>query len=150
MSLVRLEPFAEMQNLFGPMLSRASGLFPRLSGDGDVSFEWIPSADICETDHEFVIRAGLPGVKKEDIKISLRDGVITIEGERKQHQEEQNEKVHVVESFYGSFARSFTLPNTIKAESVSSVYNDGVLCVRIPKCELPKAEQEAPKQSAVQ
>ncbi len=145
MSLMRWDPFSEMQSLFGPMLSRASGLLPRLSGDGEVSFEWAPSADISETDKEYVIRAGLPGVNKEDIKVNLSDGVITIEGERKQRKEEKSEKVHRVESYYGSFARSFSLPENIKAESVTSDYKDGVLAVHIPK-----TEKERPKQIAVQ
>ncbi len=145
MSLVRWDPFSEMQGLFGPMLSRTSGLLPRLSGEGEVSFEWSPTADISETDKEYVIRAGLPGVKKEDIKVSLGDGVITIEGERKQQKEEKNEKVHRVESYYGSFARSFSLPDNIKVESVNSDYKDGVLSVHIPK-----SEKERPKQIAVQ
>lgn len=145
MSLVRWDPFSEMQSLFGPMMSRASGLLPRLSSQGEVSFEWSPTADISETDKEYVIRAGLPGVKKEDIKVSLSDGVITIEGERKQQKEEKNEKVHRVESYFGSFARSFSLPENVKAESVNSEYKDGVLSVHIPK-----TEKERPKQIAVQ
>jgi HSP20 family protein len=145
MSLVNLDPFAEIQSVFGPMLSRASGLFPRLSRDGEVSVEWAPTSDISETDKEYLIRVGLPGVKKEDIKVSVTNRFITVEGERKQEKEEKNEKFHRVESFYGSFSRRFSLPDNIQAESVSSDYKDGVLSVRIPKNEVPKSTQIAVK-----
>jgi HSP20 family protein len=145
MSIVRWDPFAEMQSLFGPMQSRTAGLFPRLSRDGEVSVEWAPSADISETDKEYVIRVGLSGVKREDIKVSVGDGVVTIEGERRQQKEEKTEKFHRVESVYGHFSRSFGLPDNIKEEAVSSDYKDGVLTVRVPK-----AQQQKPKQIAVQ
>ncbi|HTT06466.1 MAG TPA: Hsp20/alpha crystallin family protein [Steroidobacteraceae bacterium] len=145
MSLVRWDPFAEMQSVFGPLLSRASGLLPRLSRGGEVTFEWSPSSDISETDREYVIRAHLPGVKKEDIKVNLQEGLISIEGERKQEKDEKGEKFHRVESVYGSFARSFSLPENIKADAVRSDYKDGVLTVHIPK-----VEKEKPKPIAVQ
>jgi HSP20 family protein len=141
MSLVRWDPFAEMQSMLSPLLSRSSGLQPRLSREGDLTFEWSPSSDISETDKEYVIRAQLPGVKKDDIKVNLQEGLVTIEGERKQEKEEKNEKFHRVESVYGSFARSFSLPDNVKAEAVRCDYQDGVLTVHIPKLEKasPKA-----------
>lgn len=142
MSLVRWDPFAELQSMFAPSW-RSSGLLPRLSTDGDVTFEWSPTADISETDKEYVIRASLPGVKKEDIKVNMREGLITIEGERKQEKEVNTEKFHRVESFYGTFARSFGLPDNIKADAVRSEYKDGVLAVHIPKAEKEKAKQIA-------
>ena len=142
MSLIRWDPFSELQSIFGP-LARSSGLSPRLSTDGDVTFEWSPTADISETDKEYVIRASLPGVKKDDIKLNMREGLITIEGERKQEKDEKTEKFHRVESFYGSFARSFGLPENIKADAVRSEYKDGVLSVHIPKVEKEKAKQIA-------
>jgi HSP20 family protein len=145
MNLVRWDPFAEMQSFFGPLLSRASGLMPRLSHEGDLTFEWSPTADISETDKEYVIRAQLPGVKKEDIRVNLHEGMISIEGERKQEKDEKSEKFHRVESVYGSFARSFSLPENIRAEAVGSDYKDGVLTVHIPK-----VEKEKPKPIAVQ
>lgn len=144
MSIVRWDPFAEMQSLLAPW-SRASGLLPRLSTDGDVTFEWSPTADVSETEKEYVIRAALPGVKKEDIKVNLREGLITIEGERKQEKEEKNEKFHRVESFYGSFVRSFGLPDNAKSDAVRSEYKDGILAVHIPK-----VEKEKPKQIPIQ
>jgi HSP20 family protein len=140
MNLTRWDPFAEMQSLFAPLMSRSWGQMPRLSGDGE-SVEWSPSADISETDKEYTIRAELPGVKKEDVKVSLSSGMISIEGDRKQEKEEKNEKFHRVERFYGNFARRFSLPDQIKADGVHSEFKDGVLTVHIPKAEKEKAKQ---------
>ena len=145
MNLVRWDPFAEMQSVFSPLMSRNWGLMPRLSGDGDMTMEWSPSADISENDKEYLIRAELPGVRKEDVKVNLSNGLITIEGERRQDKQEKGEKFHRVERFYGSFSRRFSLPDNIKAEGVRSDYKDGVLAVHIPK-----AEKEQPKQIPVQ
>ncbi len=146
MSIVRWDPFAEVDGLFNRMMPRL-GRLPRLAveDDGGVSVEWSPSADISETDKEYLIRAQLPGLRKEDVKVTLGDGVITIEGERRQEKDEKGEKFHRVESFYGSFARSFALPDNIRADAVSCENKDGVLTVHIPK-----AEQKKPKQIPVQ
>lgn len=140
MSIVRWDPFAEMQSMFAP-LARSSGLLPRLSTDGDVTFEWSPSADISENEKEYAIRASLPGVKKEDIKVQMQEGMITISGERKQEKEDKNEKFHRIESVYGSFTRSFGLPDNVRAEGIKSDYKDGVLTVHIPKAEKAQAKQ---------
>lgn len=140
MSIVRWDPFAEMQSMFAPLF-RSSSLQPRLSTEGDVTFEWSPSADISENEREYLIRASLPGVKKEDIKVHMQEGMISIGGERKQEKEDKNEKFHRVESVYGSFSRSFGLPDNVKADAVKSEYKDGVLTVHIPKAEKEKAKQ---------
>jgi HSP20 family protein len=147
MSIVRWDPFADVDRLFSRMMMRGLGRSPRLSveDDGGVTFEWTPSADISETDREYLIRAELPGMKKEDVKVTLGDGLLTIEGERKQHKEEKNEKVHRVESYYGSFTRTFGLPDNIKADGVRCESKDGVLTVHIPK-----TEERKPKQIAIQ
>jgi HSP20 family protein len=110
-------------------------------------FEWAPSADISETDKEFVIRAELPAVKKEDVQVRLNKGMITIKGERKQQQDDKNEKYHRVESFYGSFERSFSLPDNINAEGARCESKDGILTVHIPKAETHKF---TPKRISVQ
>lgn len=144
MNVVRWDPFAEMQSLFGPLMPRSVGLMSRLSGDRE-TLEWSPSADISETDKEYLIRAELPGVKKEDVKVNLADGMISIEGERKQEKDEKTEKFHRIERLYGSFSRRFSLPEHIKADAVRSEYKDGVLSVHIPK-----TEKEKPKQIPVQ
>jgi len=146
MSLVRWDPFSEIDSLFNRMMPHAAR-GPRLSleDNGGLTVEWSPSADISETDKEYLIRAELPGLKKDDVKLTLGDGVITIEGERKQQKEERNEKFHRVESFYGSFSRSFALPENVNSELVRSEMKDGVLTVHIPK-----TEHHTPKQIAIQ
>ena len=146
MSLVRWDPFADVENLFNRMMPRR-GHWPRLSveEDGGVTFEWSPSADISETDKEFVVRADLPGLKKDDVKVTFNDGLLTIQGERKQHKEETKEKYHRVENYYGSFSRAFSLPENIKAEAISCDSRDGVLTVHIPK-----SEQKKPKEITIQ
>ncbi len=145
MSLVRWDPFAEVDSLFNRVMGRGQRPALSIEDDGGVHFEWAPSADISESDAEYLIRAELPGMKKEEVKVTLSDSVLTIEGERKQRKEEKNEKFHRVESYYGSFTRSFSLPSNVKADAVRCESKDGVLTVHIPK-----AEQKKPKTIAIQ
>jgi HSP20 family protein len=141
MSLVRWEPFNEMDSLFNRILRKSFTGLPRVSaeGNGGASLEWSPSADISETDKEYLIRAELPAVKKEDVKVTVDRGMITIEGERKQQKEEKTEKFHRVESLYGNFTRSFSLPEDINVEAIRCEEKDGVLTVHIPKTHAEKA-----------
>jgi HSP20 family protein len=147
MSLIRWDPFGEVDTMFNRMLG--SQFWPRLTleGNGGKKLQWAPSADISETDKEYLIRAELPAVNKEDVEVTLDNGVITIKGERKQQQEDKNEKFHRVETIYGSFERSFSLPDNVNAEAIRCESKDGVLSVHIPKSEVPK---QKPKQIAVQ
>ena len=147
MRLIRWDPFGEVDTLFNRMM--AGQFWPRLTleDNGGKKLQWAPSADISETDKEYLIRAELPAVKKEDVQVTLGDGVITIKGERKQQKEDKNEKFHRVESFYGSFERSFTVPDNVNADAVRCESKDGVLSVHIPKAEVSK---QKPKQIAVQ
>lgn len=148
MSLVRWDPFADMDTLFNRLMPSGFARWPRLSSEGDgKKVEWAPSADISETDKEYVIRAELPAVKKEDVKVTFDSGMITIKGERKQRTDDKTEKYHRVESFYGSFERSFLLPDNINSDAISCESKDGVLTVHIPKVE---AQTAKPKQISVQ
>ena len=146
MSLVRWDPFADMDTLFNRLMPSGFTRWPRLSGDNG-KVEWAPSADISETTQEYVIRASLPAVKKEDVKVTVDSGMITIKGERKQQTDDKSEKFHRVESFYGSFERSFSLPENIDSDAIRCESKDGVLTVHIPKTEPQKAN---PKQINVQ
>ena len=143
MNLIRWNPFPDMENFFSPLSMRSFARFPRLSKDagGDVTFEWAPSADISETEKEYLVRAELPGVKKEDLKVSLGNGLITIEGSRQQQREDKNEKFHTVECCYGNFSRSFSVPERVKAEAIRSEFKDGILTVHIPRAEAPDKPQ---------
>lgn len=142
MSIIRWDPFAEVDTLF------ARSLLPHfmLEGNGK-KVEWAPSTDISETEKEYVIRAELPAVKKEDLNVTFDGGVITIKGERKQHKEAKDEKFHRVESFCGSFERRFSLPDHINADLIRCETKDGVLTVHVPKVETVKS---MPKQITVQ
>lgn len=140
MNITRWEPFKEMEDLFrqfSPAYSRA--LRPR---NGDL-VEWTPVADISETPAEYLIKAELPAVKKEDVKVTLENGIITISGERKQEKESKDENEIRVESFHGTFTRSFSLPDDIDARTIRAEAKDGVLKVHIPKTQTPKPKAVA-------
>jgi len=140
MSMVRWDPFADMDTLLNRLMPRAPGSWPRfaVTGNGGPKLEWLPSADISETEKEYLVRAELPAVKKEDVKVTVDGGMITIEGERKQRKEEKNEKFHRVESVTGNFTRSFTLPDNVDEKNIRCESQDGVLTVHIPKTEVEK------------
>lgn len=94
---------------------------------------WAPLADVSETDAAYVVKSDLPQVKTEDVKVSVREGVLTIKGERKYEKSTENEKVHLQERSYGSFSRSFSLPKDADSENVSASYVNGTLTVTVPK-----------------
>lgn len=127
MNLTRWEPFREMDNL----LRRYSTLMGRPAPEE--SSQWMPVANICESDKEYLIKTELPEVRKEDVKITLESGVITISGERKLEKEDKSQNDLRIESFYGAFARSFALPDNIDPQGVRAESKDGVLRVHIPK-----------------
>jgi HSP20 family protein len=112
----------------------------RKNGDKEVMTvaEWAPLVDITEDEKEYVIKAELPEVKKEDVKLTVHDDVLSISGERKYEKEEKGKKYHRVERAYGSFTRSFTLPEDADASKVAADYKDGVLKVHLPKSEKAK------------
>jgi len=130
MNVIRWEPFREVDEMFrqySPLFTRA------LRRNGGEAGEWTPVADISETDQEYLIKAQLPEVKKEDVKVTLDNGIMTIAGERK-YQKEQNDSNEIrIESFYGTFSRSFSLPENIDANGIRAETKDGVLRVKIPK-----------------
>lgn len=148
MSIVRWEPFAEMDSMFNRLMPTMFNRWPSRFGssNGNEGVEWAPSADISETDKEYLIRAELPAVKKEDVRVTVDDGMITIEGERKQQKEDKNEKMHRIESFYGHFTRSFSLPDSVDESGIRCESKEGVLTVHIPKAQ-PSKQQ--PKQIKV-
>ena len=126
MSIVRWEPMRELDEFF----RRFSGLQRRTGGEGG---EWSPAANISETAAEYIIKAELPEVKKDDVSITLQNGVITISGERKFDKEDKDENTLRVESFYGTFSRSFALPENADQDNIKAESKDGILRVRIPK-----------------
>ncbi len=100
--------------------------------------DWTPTVDISETDDEYLIKVELPEVRKEDVKVTVHEGVLMLQGERKLEREEQNKKYHRVERAYGSFARSFTLPENVDDNSVKARHKDGMLYLHLAKTEEAK------------
>ncbi len=148
MSLMRWDPFGDADTMFSRLVPSSFANWPRLAAEGNgKKLEWAPSTNISETDKEYVIRAELPAVKKEDVQVVFDDGMITIKGERKQQKEDKNEKFHRIESLYGSFERRFSLPENVNADGISCESREGILTVRIPKTEPSK---RMPKQITVQ
>jgi HSP20 family protein len=141
MSLIRWEPFKEADEMLRRMGAMDLARWPRaLAANGDKTTDWSPAADISETEKEYVVKAELPGVKREDVKVLHDDGVLTIEGERKYEKEDKNEKSHRIERFFGSFTRSFVLPDNADATNIRAETRDGVLNVHIPKLKVEKAK----------
>lgn len=139
MNLIRWEPFKEADDFLRRYGTAGFSHLPRyMTGDGDKAMEWSPAADISETDKEYVVKAELPGVKREDVKVTQADGVLTIEGERKYEKDEKSETTHRVERFFGTFSRSFSLPDDIDSKSIRAETKDGVLNVHIPKLKMEK------------
>ncbi len=143
-ALTKWDPFKEMQE----MQNRFSNFFGRMPlrrGEAEeepiVAGEWAPLVDIIEDDKEYLVKAELPEVRREDVKVSVENGVLTIRGERKFEREEKNKKYHRVERGYGSFVRIFTLPDVADGDRVSAEFKDGVLKVHLPKSEKAKAKQ---------
>ncbi len=142
-AITRWDPFRELDE---PQ-TRLSALFGRApvrkNGSKDEALavaEWAPVVDIVEDENEYLIKAELPEVKKEEVKVTVQDDVLTISGERMFEKEEKGRKYHRMERAYGSFARSFTLPEDADGEKVAAEFKDGVL-----KVHLPKSEQAKPK-----
>jgi HSP20 family protein len=132
--LTRWNPFREleaMQNRLGILRGR-SLLVP--NGEETITTtEWSPLVDIIEDEKEYLVKAELPEVKKEDVKVTLEEGALHISGERKFEKEEKNRKYHRIERAYGSFDRVFILPEGTKPDAIKASFHDGLLEVHLPK-----------------
>lgn len=138
-TLMRWDPFRELED----MSDRLNRMFarPAVRTNGKETLtvaDWSPTVDISETDGEYLIKAELPEVKKDDVKVTLEDGILTIQGERRREKDEKTTKYHRVERSYGSFVRSFSLPDQVDESGVKAEYRDGMLNLRIPKSEKAK------------
>lgn len=142
MAITRWRPFRdvvsiqdEMNKLFDDFFGR-----PVLRTEWTES-AWNPSVDVSEDKDNVIIKAEMPGINKEDIKISVQDGVLTLKGEKKQEKEEKDKNYHRIERSYGSFCRSFQLPTSVKSDKVKAGYKDGVLSIALPKTEEVKPKE---------
>ena len=138
MSMQPWNPFQEFENLL-ERYNKSGGGLGRHAGNELSVADWAPSVDIEEAADKYVIKADLPGVDKKDIDVKLENGILSIRGEKQTETETgKGTKRHRTERFHGSFARSFTLPDAVKADEVDASYKDGVLTLYIPKAEAAK------------
>lgn len=137
MGILRPDPEQEMQDMLD-RYTRAVGRPRAGSQEVIATGDWAPRVDIAETDKAFEIKAEIPEVNKEDVKVTVHNGVLTIQGERRQEKEEKGKKFHRVERYYGSFTRSFTLPDNVDETKISASFKDGVLNIQIQKTEEAK------------
>ena len=137
MTLAKWTPFRELDDVFDRYQQLMVGRSAQTKAL-DPGIDWRPAADVIENDDEYVIKAELPEVKREDVNVRLEHGVITITGERRFERSSEEEKHHRIESFYGKFARSFSLPEDVDASKISAESKDGVLRVHLPKSKIEK------------
>ena len=139
MTLVRWEPVRELSSLQGEMNRLFNAFFdtPMPGGPGGQR-RWVPAMDLVETDEDFVLRADLPGMTRDDLAIELEDNVLTVSGERKAEHGDRQEGFVRVERSFGRFSRSLTLPDGVDADGIRAEFHDGVLEVRVPEPEQRK------------
>jgi HSP20 family protein len=145
MAIVRWEPFRDLQAVqerLNRVFDEAFRGVPR-GGDDEWALggSWAPSVDIFEHEGNLVLKAELPGVDPKDVDVRVENNVLTLRGERKFETEVKKEKYHRVERAYGTFSRSFTLPNVVDTEKIKADYKDGVLQVTLPQREEAKPKQ---------
>lgn len=150
MALIRWNPAREVATFPSDvfhMQREIDRMFDRFLGgslmeDGTAfTSNWTPAVDITEHENEYVVKLEIPGVSKDDVKITLENNVLTVKGEKKQEKESKSANYHRVERSYGAFQRTFTLPMGVKEDSIDASYKDGILNIA-----LPKAEEAKPKQ----
>ena len=140
MNIIKHDPFRELRSLQDEMTRLFIGAAPR--GREDMTGgSWIPNVDIYEDKDRLILEADLPGLNREDFEISVENNVITLKGERKFENKVEGDHYHRVERSYGSFTRSFTLPQTITADGATADFENGILRVSLPKREETKARK---------
>jgi len=137
----QLKELESLHNGLNSLFSRPPALVAEGQEEPLAMAEWSPLVDISEDDKEYLIKAELPEVKKEDVKVTAEDGTLTIMGERKFEKEEKSKKYHRVERAYGSFGRRFSLPDDASPAKVSAEFKEGVLTVHLVKDEKAKPQQ---------
>ena len=142
MNLVKWNPLKELEEV-SSRLNQIFGRSPMRSESGQEMLtmaDWTPTADISETDAAYLVKAEIPGVAKEDVKVTLQDGVLTIAGERHKEKEEKNKKFHRIERSFGSFMRSFRIPDDVDESTIKAEFKDGILNVTLTKSEKAKSK----------
>jgi HSP20 family protein len=141
--LITWNPLREMeeaQNRFNRFL----GGFPNRIDSGEphslTVADWSPEVDISEDDHGYLIKADLPEMKKDDVRVTVEDGILSVSGERKSEKEDQKKKFHRIERCFGTFRRSFTLPEDTDSTKVTAEFRDGVLKVHLPTTAIERSK----------
>jgi HSP20 family protein len=142
MSLTRWDPFRELEDMSARLTRLLGQPEAREAADnGGLSLAaWAPAIDVQETDAEYLIKADLPDVKKDDVKVQIQDGFLSVTGERKQEKEEKGKRFHRVERAYGRFERRLSLPTEVDPNKVAAEFKDGVLQVHLPKSPAAKPQ----------
>ena len=147
MTLVKWNPSRELLNVEREF-NKLFNTFNRRYGFDDSSTNeelenavWSPLTDISENKDQYILKMDLPGVSKENLKLSFHDGELIISGERKQEKEDKDSKYHRIERTYGKYYRSFTLPQTIQADKINAEFKDGQLTITVPKSEEAKPKE---------
>jgi HSP20 family protein len=137
-------PLREMDEAQNRLNRFFLGGFPNRIGSGEIDSlavtDWSPEVDISEDDHGYQLKADLPEVKKDDVKVTVEDGILSVSGERKIEKEDRRKKFHRVELCYGTFRRSFTLPEDADSTKVTAEFRDGVLKVHLPTTPVAKSK----------
>ncbi len=138
MNIVKYDPFRDLRSLQDEMNRLFSGTFSRSGQDEIMRGAWNPQVDIFENKDQIVLEAELPGMKAEDVNISIENNILTLYGERKFEKKNEQDNFHRVERSYGSFTRSFTLPPTVSSENANAEFENGVLRLTLAKREEAK------------
>ncbi len=139
-SILRWDPFRQLTSLQDQVNRLFDATFPSRT-DNSALTAWAPPVDIYETENELVVKADLPDINEKDLDVRIENNMLTIRGERKFAQETKEDNYLRVERAYGSFSRSFSLPNTVNSEAIKAEYKDGVLTVTLPKRPESKPKQ---------
>jgi len=136
----QLREMDQAHNRLNPFL----GGFPNRLGNGETHSlavaDWSPEIDISQDDHEYLLKADLPEIKKDDVRVTVEDGILCVSGERKTEKEDQKRKFHRIERSYGNFRRSFTLPEDTDSKKVTAEFHDGVLKVHLPTTPIARSK----------
>ncbi|MCD6137798.1 MAG: Hsp20/alpha crystallin family protein [Deltaproteobacteria bacterium] len=146
MMLTRWDPFRDLTRLQDRINRLFDESFPALTGKEEEGIlgTWSPDVDIYETDKAVVLKADLPGIKKEDLSVEVKDNILTLRGERKFEKEVKRDNYYRAERAYGSFQRAFSLPATVRGDKIKAKFKNGVL-----EIEIPKIEEAKPKRIAI-
>jgi len=142
MAITRWKPFRDLVSIQDEMNRLFDDFFGRpITRPEWTEPAWCPCVDVSETKDDVIINTEIPGMSKDDVKVSIQDNVLTLSGEKKQEKEEKDSNYHRLERSYGSFSRSFTLPTTVQPDKVKAAYKDGILRITLPKSEEVKPKQ---------